>query len=66
MRLLTHYVSSMFSKVGHVTSARALMVFRTRKRALWYVFCSAGTGTIATATACMWARAGPEGKGDYT
>ena len=64
MRLLTHYVSSMFSKVGHVTSARALMVFRTRKRALWYVFCSAGTGTIATA--CTWARAGPEGKVDYT
>jgi hypothetical protein len=38
------------------------MVFQIRRRALWYILYSAGTGTIARVY--MQVRAGPEGEGD--
>ena len=64
MRLLTHYIFSIFSKVGRVTRAKGAMVFHMRMRVLWYILYSAGTGAIATAHTQV--RAGPEGKGDCT
>ena len=40
---------------------KGAMVFHIRERALWYIFYSTGTGTIATVY--IQVRAGPEMKG---